>query len=217
MTVDGNMADWAVIHADLDNNVCDGPPIADRDAPVQSTGRDLTHFAFTWDATSIYLFTSRAGSANNVQRFVYYADIDNDGLMETGEPVIGANWSGSTRLVEVYLFQYVAVAAGGDPMVDGGGFADGYTLPGGFQNVPSQNIPRRERQLLLQLRELPLSGRRQPRRLRWRSREHAVCGPDLRARRGPDGPPQRGRLRGPCARERGQRDRHVRPRVRDQR
>lgn len=71
--------------------MCDGPAggLIDRDAPVQSTGRDITHFAYTWDATNIYLFTERVGSSNNTQSFVYYADIDNDGLMETGEPVIG--------------------------------------------------------------------------------------------------------------------------------
>jgi hypothetical protein len=86
ITLDGNMGDWAVVHADTDNNVCDGPAngLVDRDAPVQSTGRDLTHFAFTWDQNNIYLFTERFGSASNTQSFVYYADIDNDGLMETG-------------------------------------------------------------------------------------------------------------------------------------
>ena len=49
--IEGNMADWAPVLADPDNNVCDGPTngLTDRDAPVQSTGRDLTHFAYTWD------------------------------------------------------------------------------------------------------------------------------------------------------------------------
>ena len=80
IAVDGNMADWAPVLADTDNNVCDGPSggLSDRDAPVQSTGRDLTHFAFTWDTTNIYLFTERTGSPNNTQNFAYYADIDND-------------------------------------------------------------------------------------------------------------------------------------------
>ncbi len=145
INVDGNMADWAPVHADLDNNVCDGPAnlLTDRDAPVQSTGRDLTHFAFTYDANNVYLFTERFGSASNIQSFAYYADIDNDGLMETGEPVIGVTWRGSNRRVSVYLFTYVAQAAGGDPMVDGNGFADGYTLPGSFANVPSSGNPNR--------------------------------------------------------------------------
>lgn len=145
ITLDGNMADWAAVHADIDNNVCDGPAngLTDLDAPVQSTGRDLTHFAFTWDLANVYLFTERFGSANNTQSFVYYADIDNDGLMETGEPVIGVTWRGSNRRINVYTFTYVAQAAGGDPMVDGGGFSDGYTLPGSFANVPSTGNPNR--------------------------------------------------------------------------
>jgi len=140
MSIDGDMSDWAPIHADVDNNVCDGPSggLVDRDAPVQSTGRDLTHFAYTWDSSNIYLFTQRTGSGANIQSFAYYADVDNDGLMETGEPVIGVTWRGSNTRVEVYVFTYVAVAAGGDPMGDGNGFGDGYTLPGSFANVPSQ-------------------------------------------------------------------------------
>jgi len=145
VNVDGNIADWAPVHADPDNNVCDGPAngLIDRDAPVQSTGRDLTHFAFTWDLNNIYLFTERVGSAKNVQNFVYYADIDNDGLMETGEPIVGASWQGNNRRVSIYVFTYVAQAPAGDPMVDGMGFGDGYTLPGSFANVPANNNPNR--------------------------------------------------------------------------
>ncbi len=143
--VDGNLADWAPIHADLDNNTCDGPSggVADRDAPVQSTGRDLSHFAFTWDESNIYLFTERVGSTSNQQSFAYYADTDNDELMETGEPVIGVTWAGNNRRINVYVFTYVSQAAGGDPMVDGNGFGDGYTLPGSFANVPPTGSPNR--------------------------------------------------------------------------
>jgi uncharacterized repeat protein (TIGR01451 family) len=143
INVNGNLADWAAVHADLDNNVCDGPSggLTDRDAPVQSTGRDLTHFAYTYDTNNVYLFTERAGSVSNTQSFVYYADTDNDAMMETGEPVIGVTWRGSNRRINVYVYTYVAAAAGGDPMVDGGGFGDGYTLPGSFANVPSTGNP----------------------------------------------------------------------------
>jgi len=145
ITVNGNMNDWAPVHADLDNNVCDGPAnsLADRDAPVQSTGRDLTHFAYTYDNTNVYLFTERFGSASNTQTFVYYADVDFDGLMETGETVIGVTWQGSNRRINVYVFTYVSQAPGGDPMVDTNGFGDGYTLPGTFANVPSGGNPTR--------------------------------------------------------------------------
>ena len=143
INVDGNTADWAPVHADVDNNVCDGPAngLTDLDAPVQSTGRDLTHFAYTWDTNNIYLFTERSGSVSNTQSFVYYADVDNDGLMETGEPVIGVTWRGSNRRINVYNFTYVSQAPAGDLMHDGTGTADGYTLPGSFANVPSTGNP----------------------------------------------------------------------------
>jgi uncharacterized repeat protein (TIGR01451 family) len=141
INVNGNLDDWAAVHADIDNNVCDGPSggLTDRDAPVQSTGRDLTHFAYTWDSNNVYLFTERSGSPSNIQSFAYYADIDNDGLMETGEPVIGVTWQGSNRRISVYVFTYVALASSGDPMVDAGGFGDGYSLPGSFADVPTGN------------------------------------------------------------------------------
>ncbi|MDH4107220.1 MAG: hypothetical protein OEW35_02795 [Gammaproteobacteria bacterium] len=143
--VDGDLSDWTAVLADIDNNVCDGPSggLTDRDAPVQSTGRDLTHFAYTWDNGNIYLFTERFGTSNNTQSFVYYADVDNDLLMETGEPVIGVSWQGNNRSVAVYIFSYVSDAPGGDSMADGAGFGDGYTLPGSFANVPPSGNPTR--------------------------------------------------------------------------
>jgi len=141
----GDVSDWAAVHADPDNNVCDGPAggLTDRDPTPQSTGRDLSHFAYTWDNTNVYLFTERVGSSNNTQSFAYYADIDNDGLMETGEPVIGVAWSGNNRRISVFNFTYVADAPGGDPMVDVNGFGDGYTLPGSFAGVPPSGQPDR--------------------------------------------------------------------------
>lgn len=115
--------------------------MADLDAPVQSTGRDLVQFAFTWDATGVYLFTERVGSASNSQRFIYYADTDNDGLMETGEPVIGVAWRGSNRNIDVSLFSYVSANPARDPMVDGGDLADGYTMPGSFVDASGAGNP----------------------------------------------------------------------------
>jgi len=142
INIDGVFNDWATVLTDEDNIVCDGPnidsfdnPLADLDVPVPAKGRDMTEFAFTWDGTNLYLYTARTGSSKNTQNFIYYADIDNDGLMETGEPVIGANWKGSNRDVTVSLGTYQAVAASGDPMVDQNGFGDGYTLPGTVPNM----------------------------------------------------------------------------------
>ena len=143
ISVDGDTSDWAPVLADSDNNVCDGPAggISDLDAPVQSTGRDIAQFAFTWDGAGVYLFTERVGSQSNAQQFIYYADTDNDGLMETGEPVFGVSWKGSNRNVDVFLFSYISDNPAGDPMVDGGGFADGYTLPGEFADASGGTNP----------------------------------------------------------------------------
>jgi uncharacterized repeat protein (TIGR01451 family) len=146
IAIDGATLDWATVLLDTDNSSCDGyapnqPPQPDRDAPVQSTGRDLSSFTYTWNNTHVQTLTGRAASDNNVQRFIYYADTDNDGKMETGERCIVAGWKGSNRNVDLYLGRYLQVAAGGDPMVDGSGYGDGYTLPGTITGLPSTGQP----------------------------------------------------------------------------
>jgi hypothetical protein len=146
---DNNMDDWATVLADLDNNTCDGAsdgtntflPQPDLDGPVQSTGRDLSHFAFTWDSTHVQAFTARAASSTNVQRFIYYADTNNNSKMETGERVIVAQWQGSNRAVSLYYGTYVQANAGGDDMVDANGLADGYQLPGSAIGFPAVGKP----------------------------------------------------------------------------
>ncbi|MCK5804260.1 MAG: hypothetical protein KAI66_15590, partial [Lentisphaeria bacterium] len=160
ITPDGDISDWTSgltsagnsggVLGDLDNNSRDGAtaggtvyqPQPDRDAPVKSTGRDLMHFAWTWDSTDLAAYTRRAASANNVQRFIYYADTDNDGYMENGEPVVVAGWQGNTGLVEIYLGTYNAINNTiGDSMVDSNGYGDGYTLPGTILGLPSPGHP----------------------------------------------------------------------------
>ena len=141
ITIDGDMSDWGFFIADDDNNACDGPannlnpppdPWVDRDSQPVSEGRDLVQFTWTYDQTSLLLYTARSDSSsnNNVNKFVYYADIDNNGLMETGEPVIGAVWKGTNRNVDVSMGTYVAFAPSGDATVDSLGFGDGYSMPG---------------------------------------------------------------------------------------
>ncbi|TPW09931.1 MAG: Uncharacterized protein FD129_2046 [bacterium] len=146
ITIDGVMADWATVLLDTDNSSCDGaapgiPPQPDRDDPVQSTGRDLLQFTYTWNGTHVQTLTGRAASSTNIQRFIYYADSDNDGLMETGERVIVAGWKGSNRRVDLYLGHYVASNPGGDPMLDINGYSDGYDLPGTIPDLSSTGTP----------------------------------------------------------------------------
>ena len=132
ITIDGNMGDWAAVLAEPAQTSIDGPAggLADRDAPVQSTGRDLTTFAWTYDATYFYMYIRRTGSASNRQLFWYYLDIDADQRMETGEPVFHVSWWGSSRQTQFILYRYNATSPLGDPLTNGAGFADGYNMPG---------------------------------------------------------------------------------------
>ena len=136
ITIDGDVSDWENVLDDRDNNVCDGtqnapllPPQPDRDSGAQA-GRDMVHFAFTWDATSLYFYTRRAASSNPNTHFIYYVDEDNDGQMESGETVVQAIWSGASSTISVNIYDYVEDGGDPDDMADGSGFADGYTLPG---------------------------------------------------------------------------------------
>ena len=139
ITIDGNMADWSGVLADPFQLAADGPAggLADRDAPVGSTGRDLTGFAWTWDATYLYFYVSRVASDSNRQRFWYYLDTNEDGRMTTGEFVVGVSWFGSNRRTDVELYRYGAVAPGGDSLGDAAGFADGWDMPGSVTLVSS--------------------------------------------------------------------------------
>jgi len=133
MAIDGLFTDWAVIHADVDNNVCDSTDNqpGERDGDIQSTGRDVVHFSFTYDNNYVYLFTERAGSSQNTQKFLYYADVNNDGFMQEGEPIIGVEWQGNQALIDIRILSYDAVDdVNGDSMIDTAGFGDGYALPG---------------------------------------------------------------------------------------
>jgi hypothetical protein len=130
ITIDGDMSDWGAVFSDGDNVACDATDDSDRDYEVQSTGRNLLRVAVTFDATHFSMFTERVGSSANNQTFVYYADTDNDGILKTGEPVVVAKWKGNTGDVTLELYAYDDLGSGGDPLLDGSGFADGYSMPG---------------------------------------------------------------------------------------
>jgi len=141
IALDGSMSDWNPPRSDRDNVACDGVSASDRDAPVQSTGRNLSEFTFTWDGAYLYAYTGRAASDNNIDKFIYYADTDNDGLMESGERVLVARWRGTNRSVDLFYGTYSAASSGGDPLQDGAGFADGYDMPGTITGLPPAGQP----------------------------------------------------------------------------
>jgi hypothetical protein len=123
ITIDGNVSDWNPILADPDNNTYDAVP--DLDAPIADVGRDFTRFAFTENYSSVFLFFSRAGSAKNAVDVLFYMDVNNNGFMETNEPVIAISWSGSNGAGKVDIYNYVQAASGGDVITN-----DGTDMPG---------------------------------------------------------------------------------------
>ena len=137
ITLDGSMADWGAVLADPFQKSSDGPAagLVDRDAPVGSTGRDLTGFAWTWDANYLYFYVARVASDSNRQRFWYYIDTNEDARMSTGEFVVGVSWWGNTRQTDIELYRYNATVVGGNPLGDASGFADGYDMPGSLTGL----------------------------------------------------------------------------------
>ena len=118
----------------------------DLDEPLASTGRDLKKFSFTWDATNLYFYVERYASTSNVTDWWFYIDsttdgvagTDPDGDLQSGEKVLRVTWQGSNRSTVATLYDYVANdTVNGDPLVDGGGNGDGYTMPGDVANGTS--------------------------------------------------------------------------------
>jgi uncharacterized repeat protein (TIGR01451 family) len=130
--IDGNMSDWAAVLTDPYQRSDDGPggALPDLDAPVQSTGRDLTAFAWTYDPSYMFFYVARIGSSSNIQQWWFYLDTNDDGLVQSGEPVIRVSWKGSNRTTTVSRYTYNAKTGGGDPMGDAAGVADGWDMPG---------------------------------------------------------------------------------------
>ena len=151
ITVDGDMSDWGAVLADPFQTAYDGPALGlpDLDAPIQSTGRDLMTFAWTYDGSHLFFYARRAASASNQQLFWFYCDTNDDGLLQTGEPVISVDWKGSNRSATVYGHAYSSAGPGGDPLGDPSGYADGWTMPGtvsgGLQleSHPGRRVERR--------------------------------------------------------------------------
>lgn len=143
ITIDGDMSDWYDTASsytpagDITNNSGQYSTDAQTGAgdldTVGSTGRDLKKFSFTWDSTNLYFYVERWASSTNVTDWWFYIDSNADGLMETGEKVFRVNWQGANQKTDTELWDYVASAAGGDPLTNAG-VGDGYTMPGTITN-----------------------------------------------------------------------------------
>jgi len=131
-TCPGSTDNDAYNNGDPATGTCDG---------LSGTGRDLKEFAFTWDNDNLYLYVERFASESNVTDWWFYIDADNDGLMESSDILFRVKWSGSNQNTERELWEYVPVAAGGDPLTGASlNQADGYTMPGTVKKGKSQAL-----------------------------------------------------------------------------
>lgn len=143
ITLDGSTTDWDNVLANAMQLSTDGAwttscvGSTDRDCEGNGnlTGRDLHQFAWTYDATDVYLYTTRFGSTSNSQIFYYYMDLNNNRRMNSGDKVLQVSFQGSSRITSGILYNYIAAdVLNGDSMVATSGpyigYADGYTQPG---------------------------------------------------------------------------------------
>ncbi|HET8729588.1 MAG TPA: DUF11 domain-containing protein [Moraxellaceae bacterium] len=142
ITLDGTFTDWdgtggtynpagnILTNSGQVSTDCQSGTSCEKDGSLSSTGRDLKSFAFTWDNTYLYFYLERWDNSNNVTDWWFYMDTNGNQKMETGEKVLHIKWTGSNRSTVAGLDTYTAANAGGDPMVNSSGSADGYTMPG---------------------------------------------------------------------------------------
>lgn len=120
-------------------------PAADADAKVT---------AFTYDSKNVYFYFRRTSNAEPPPSYYFFIDLNFDGHMNTGEPVIGGRFAGASPLS---MFSYIPSTA---DLIPGKGNrmmnqddpvpvqatrtarVDGYTMPGTLQRLfTSNNIP----------------------------------------------------------------------------
>jgi Secretion system C-terminal sorting domain len=130
----------------------------DRDA-VGQDHRDLRYFAFTYDRANVYFFFRRPQNNTAQVSLYYFIDINVDGWMANGEPVIHVTFNNSGSSIE--MGYYEAALPNGFPAssydaVKGNimsapvaraktnntsewavGSADGWSMPGNFKNFNS--------------------------------------------------------------------------------
>lgn len=155
--IDGNANDWQthivgtfsgnhatpynapVAAGNIQIDGANSPVDNDRDNPGQ-VQRDLTYFGFTYDQKNAFFYYHRLDNAPSQVLFIYYIDINADGYMRTGEPVLAVGFNGPNANINMHYYTANTLAVGydavkGNPMTNpnpgpGFGLADGYSMPG---------------------------------------------------------------------------------------
>jgi hypothetical protein len=129
ITIDGDATDWDPVLQNPANQISDGlGGVDDLDTP-QSADRDLRRYAVTWNEEWLWMYVRRSSSGTNVLGVDTYFDQDQNQLLDSTDRVLVADWTGSNRLYDTYLFDYSPVNASGDQIT-----GDGVTEPGSLTN-----------------------------------------------------------------------------------
>ncbi|MEO6613106.1 MAG: T9SS type A sorting domain-containing protein [Chitinophagaceae bacterium] len=139
-------------------------PDFDRDCPG-ATHRDLRYFAFTYDLKNVYFIFRRPANNTAQVSLYYFIDLNVDGFMAQGEPVIKVTFNNSGSDIEMGYYHPVnsnGTAAGSYDAVKGNimtasvaraqncpgtsqwtvGAADGWSMPGDFEKLGNNvNLP----------------------------------------------------------------------------
>jgi len=109
--------------------------VDDLDSP--QSARDLRFFAFTYDNYNVYFYFRRINNGNAQNTFMYLMDVNADGFMDAGEPVIRANFNsggvsafGIHNYVPNMALDYVSGKGNymTKPTAPNAGLADGYSV-----------------------------------------------------------------------------------------
>ena len=129
--------------------------------------RDLRYFAFTYDRKNAYFYFRRPGNNSAQVTLYYFIDINVDGFMRTGEPVIKIVYNGGQGTLSMAYFVEDPSSYSGNGGALGSwvsgkgnamsataaragtnnlsqwivGSADGWAMPGSIVDVPNADLP----------------------------------------------------------------------------
>ena len=129
--------------------------------------RDLRYFAFTYDRKNVYFYFRRPGNNSAQVTLYYFIDINVDGFMRTGEPIIKIVYNGGQGTLSMAYFVEDPGSNSGSGGAAGSwvsgkgnsmsatvarpgtnnssqwivGSADGWSMPGSAVDVPNSDLP----------------------------------------------------------------------------
>lgn len=161
--IDGSVVDWQTILGSFTgDNSNPYKPLAgsgfnwamdnkfgDLDHPDPTS--DIIFTSFIHDDYNVYFYLRRLSSSNSPNSIYYFCDINSDGFMGAGEPVVGVKFN-SQNVIDLTVYRYIPnetedfVSGKGNWMISSSStpnfVVDGYTMKGNIEKVFSEhNVP----------------------------------------------------------------------------